>query len=68
MGEDWVKLLDSSDRFQVEVILQMLKSHDLRAVKLDKQDSAYLSIGSIEIYVHRDDIIKAKFLIDNPDT
>jgi len=66
MGEDWVRIKSFTDRFNAEILLGMLLSNDIRAVKLNQQDSAYLNIGSIELFVHRDDFVKATFLIENP--
>lgn len=65
MGEDWVKLLTSSSRFKADIVIGMLESNGLRAVKLDQKDSAHIHIGSIEIFVHREDYIKANYLIEN---
>ena len=40
----------------------MLMDHDILSFIVNKQDSAY-KFGEIELFVHRDDVMKAKMLI-----
>lgn len=48
--------------YQAELIKQMLSDHNIRAFLVNKQDSAY-KFGDIEVFVNRDDVMKAKMLI-----
>jgi hypothetical protein len=53
----------SSDRpYKAELARQMLADHNIRAFLVNKQDSAY-KFGVVELYVNRDDVIRAKKLI-----
>jgi len=41
---------------------QMLADHNIQCFLVNKQDSAY-KFGEVELYVYRDDVIRAKKLI-----
>ncbi len=45
-----------------ELIRQMLADHDIPSFIINKQDSIY-KFGEIELYVNRDNVIRAKKLI-----
>jgi len=45
---------------------QMLADHNIHAFLVNKQDSAY-KFGVVELYVNRDDVIRAKKLIQEFD-
>ncbi len=64
MQDNWSKVFESGQQFQVELIKGMLKEHDIEAVSLNKQDSIY-HIGSFELYVPVEDAFKAKQIIEN---
>jgi len=64
MDEDWVLIFETNKDFEAELIKGMLKEHDIEVFIMNKQDSLYL-IGNFEIYVTRDDVMKAKTLILN---
>jgi hypothetical protein len=62
MGTDQVHIYSVGNIYQAELIRQMLSDHDIHAFLINKQDSAY-KFGDIELYVHRDHVIRAKMLI-----
>ena len=43
----------------------MLEENGINVVLLNKQDSSYLMFGPIELYVHEEEIIQAKKLLEN---
>ena len=51
MEEDWVKIYTSSDFFKSEIVRQVLIDHQIEAVIMNKQMSAY-GIGEVEVYIH----------------
>ncbi len=63
MQDNWSKVFESGQQFQVEIIKGMLKEHDIEAVSLNKQDSAY-HIGAVELYVPVEDAFRAKQIIE----
>ena len=64
MNKGWTKIHITSDRFSGEVIKNMLENHDIACVIIDKKDSAYQVFGEVELYVHQENVIKAKHLIN----
>lgn len=64
MEPDWVKVHSSKNRFRAQFLRSLLIDNGINAVLLDQQDSFYLSLGELHLYVERDDAMKAKTLID----
>ena len=44
----------------------ILISNEINSVVVNKQDSLY-KFGEFEVYVHRDDVVKAKFVLKEND-
>lgn len=63
MGEDWVEIYNSPDANLVEIMRSLLAENSINSVILNKKDSMY-NFGEVHLYVHRDNIIKAKHLIN----
>jgi len=59
---DLVNIYSSSQPYQAELVRQMLTNHNIQSFIVNKQDSAY-KFGNIELFVHRDNVIRAKKLI-----
>lgn len=64
MESDKVLIYTSDKSFRVEIIKQLLADNNIKAFSINKRDSSYL-FGDIELYVYRDDVIRAKMLINN---
>ena len=62
MNSDLVHIYSSAQLYLAELIKQMLSDHNIQSFIVNKQDSAY-KFGEIELFVNRDDIIRAKLLI-----
>jgi hypothetical protein len=62
MSGDLVHIYSTGKPYLAELVRQMLSEHQIRAFIVNKQDSAY-KFGDIELFVHRDDILRAKKLI-----
>jgi len=62
MADNLVNIYGTGKPYLAELIKQMLAQHDINAFIVNKQDSAY-KFGDIELYVDRDDVLKAKKLI-----
>jgi hypothetical protein len=64
MENDWVKIYECGKQYEIEIISGMLEENEIESVIMNKQDSVYL-FGEYELYVKRDEILKAKTLIQN---
>jgi len=61
-----VHIFSSGQPFKAEMARQMLTNHNIQSFLVNKQDSAY-KFGAVELYVNRDDVIRAKKLIQEFD-
>jgi putative signal transducing protein len=66
MESNLVLIFSSGQPYQTEMAKQMLADHNIQAFLINKQDSAY-KFGVVELYVNRDDVIRAKMLIQEFD-
>jgi len=64
----WFKLYSTKNYLEASIIKGKLEDNNIQAVILNRQDSSYIVVGEIEIYVplHLKDI--ALHLLDNPGT
>ena len=62
MDKDQVRIYSIGNLYMAELVRQMLTQHNIQSFIINKQDSAY-KFGDIELYVHRDNVIRAKMLI-----
>ena len=60
---DFVKVFATADHIENGIIVSMLQEHGIESVVMNKQDSAYVSIGEIELYVASSDKERALELI-----
>ena len=66
MEANLVHIFSSGQPFKTEMARQMLTDHNIQSFLVNKQDSAY-KFGVVELYVNRDDVIRAKKLIQEFD-
>jgi hypothetical protein len=59
---DMIHIFSSGQPYKAELAKQMLADHNIVSFLVNKQDSAY-KIGVVELYVNRDNVIRAKKLI-----
>ena len=59
-----IKIFNSANPIEVEIIKQMLAESNITAVTLNKQDSSYNMFGSIDLYVKKENRTIALQLIN----
>ena len=64
MDDQWEMIFSSPKLYQVEIMKSVLQDENIPAVIVNKQDSAYILIGEIELYVKIEDVLKAKQIIN----
>ena len=62
MEKDWVNIYSSTQANDIEIMKAVLADNDILAIDINKKDSSYL-FGEIEVYVNRNDALKAKQII-----
>ena len=66
MSSNWIKVYETEDQFQAEILRQGLMAIDIDAVVLNKQDSSYKTFGVLSVLVHPDNLEKAKeYILEN---
>ncbi len=63
MEKDWVCIHTSSKSQNAEIIKALLTHNEINSVVINKQDSSYNMFGYFEVYVSRDEVVKAKFCL-----
>ncbi len=63
MPTDWVVVYSTNQTFEAELVRQMLTDEDIECVTINKQDSSYIFLGDIEVYVPTSDAFRANQLI-----
>lgn len=61
MEKDWVIVYTTDKLYQAELFRRNLGDHGIGAVIINKMDSTY-RFGEIEVYVKRDQVLRAKWL------
>ncbi|MEY3209026.1 MAG: putative prokaryotic signal transducing protein [Bacteroidota bacterium] len=63
MIQDWKKVFSSSALAQSSIVMGLLNENDIPAKTLNKQDSSYVFLGEVEVYVPADLFDQAVALI-----
>ena len=64
MEKNWVCVYTSFKSQNAEIIKALLTHNEINSVIINKQVSLYM-FGEFEVFVNRDDVMKAKLVIDN---
>lgn len=64
MEKDWVTIFSTDKEYQAHIIKDMLEDNEIQAVLINKHDSAYVTIGDVEVYVKKENVVKARHLIE----
>ena len=63
MEKDWVIAYESRQEYLGEIARSVLSDNDIESVIINKKDSVCNSFGDIEVYVNRDNLIRAKQIL-----
>lgn len=61
--KDWVCIHTSQKMQEAEIIKGLLTFNEINSVVINKQDSSYNMFGVFEVYVNKEDEVKAKFVL-----
>ncbi|HTN18927.1 MAG TPA: DUF2007 domain-containing protein [Pelobium sp.] len=50
MDKNWVKIYTSNDFYKAEIVRQVLIDHEIEAVLMNKQDTAY-KFGEVQVHI-----------------
>ena len=63
MEKDWVIAYESKQEYLAGIARAVLSDNDIESVIINKKDSIYNSFGDIEVYVNRNNLIRAKQIL-----
>jgi len=64
MANNWVKVFESINNIEAEIVRAMLLENNIESVMMNKRDSSYLSFGLVEVYCQPNDVITALHLLN----
>lgn len=64
MQKGWEQIYFSDKMHLIEIVKALLAENNIESFQVNKQDSTYITIGDIELYVKNEDVLLAKFLIE----
>jgi len=67
MEKDWAMISSFHLAAIAELQKAVLEASGIPAITINKSDSSY-HFGEVELYVKRDDVIRAKLILDNEQT
>ncbi len=65
MEENWVSIFTTDQLYLADIVKQVLMESNIVSVVINKIDSSYTMFGEVEVYVDRDNVIKAKSIIES---
>ncbi|HMC97592.1 MAG TPA: DUF2007 domain-containing protein [Flavobacteriales bacterium] len=60
---NWTLVFRAGSSQEAEIVRGLLEEHDIRAVVMDQGSSAYPPLGESAVYVDRDDVLRALYLV-----
>jgi hypothetical protein len=66
MENNWICVYQTPKEYKAEIAKEILFENQIQAVSINKKDSSYL-FGYIEIYVDKEQALKAKHLLQQMD-
>ncbi|MCH2214434.1 MAG: DUF2007 domain-containing protein [Flavobacteriales bacterium] len=60
---NWVKVYSSTILQNVEILRHLLRENGIEGIVMNRQDSAYVTIGEIDLMVKGPDVLRAKRII-----
>lgn len=63
MEDNWQKVYSSEQEHKVQIVQAVLEDQGIRSIAVNKKDRAYL-FGTIELYVHPEQVIRALQIIN----
>lgn len=66
MEKNWIKLFNSTNFYQAELLKQALIENGIDAVVMNRQDTSYGLFGQVEVYIHQDNFsVATELMISN---
>lgn len=63
MEKDWIKTYSTNQMHMIHLAQELLQERHIDSIYINKQDSSYPMIGTIELFVNKEDVLLASHLI-----
>ncbi|MDP4281688.1 MAG: DUF2007 domain-containing protein [Bacteroidota bacterium] len=63
MDKDWIVIYSTTEPYKAEMLHSLLEMEEIESVVVNKKDSSYLMFGEVEVYVNRENLLKAKGIV-----
>ena len=60
---NWTLVFSARDAREAQLVCGLLDSHGIRAVVLDQGSSPYPPLAEVGVYVDRDDVVRALYIV-----
>ncbi|NNC94569.1 MAG: DUF2007 domain-containing protein [Chitinophagales bacterium] len=57
--KDWTRIYSTPDSYLAQIIKGNIEEHGIECVLINKQGSPYNILGDVEVYVHKENVLKA---------
>lgn len=61
----WSKVYESKKPYRTEIVKDILEQKDIKAIILNRKDSAYDIFGQLEVHVEADKVLTALKIIED---
>lgn len=61
----WSKIYESKKPYRAEIVKDILEQHDIKAIVMNRKDSAYDIFGQIEVHVEVEKVLTALKIIED---
>lgn len=62
---NWSKIYETKKPYRAEIVKDILEQRGLKAIVLNKKDTAYDIFGQLEVHVNADEVLKALKIIED---
>lgn len=60
---NWTHILSTGSRHEAELVRGLLEVHGIPVVLMDQRSTPYPPIGESQIYVDRDNVVRALYIV-----
>jgi type III secretory pathway lipoprotein EscJ len=60
---NWTLILSTGSPQEAQIVKGLLETHGIAAVVMDQRSSTYPPLGEAGVYVERDDVVRALYIV-----
>ncbi len=62
---NWSKVYESKQPYRTEIVKDILEQNGIKAIIMDRKDSAYYIFGQLEVHVEAEKVLNALKIIED---